>query len=285
MENRIIILNELSEISPLVASISNKVPYAVPQEYFDGLALQVMLRIAMEEKTGADPILNINKENTYKVPQDYFEGLAGTILNRIKAMETENVKEELDLLSPLLGRAEKKVPFTSPAGYFDELSNNVVAGVQAIEFVNGELENLSPLMNSLKGKEVYEVPQGYFESLAGEVLNKVNRQPAKVISIGFGKKLVRYAAAAVIVGLMAIGAYKIINPTSSTDTTPIAKVSDQELENFLDNNTISIADTSTVITAEVSDDDSKDLLADVSDAELQQYLEQHGGTANNSITN
>jgi hypothetical protein len=290
MEIRDNILSELREISPLVASVSKQVPYAVPQSYFDGLAMQVMLRIGLEEKTGADPLLNISKENTYKAPEGYFDGLAASILNRIKATETENAQEELELLSPLLGKLERKNPFTPPAGYFDNLSKTIVEGVQAIEFVNEELENLSPLMNSLKEKNVYAVPQGYFENFATETLNKVRHQPAKVISIGFGRKILRYAAAAIVFGVMTLGAYKIINPSNAPED-PIAKVSDrskvsdQDLESFLDNNTASIADTSAVTTAEISDDDSKDLLADVSDEELQQYLEQHGGPAANANTN
>ena len=286
MEIRDNILSELREISPLVASISKQVPYVVPQPYFDGLAMQVMLRIGMEEKTGADPILNISKENTYKAPEGYFDGLAASILNRIKATETENVQEELELLSPLLGKIEKKNPFTSPTGYFDDLSKTITEGVQAIEFVNEELENLSPVMNSLKEKNVYSVPQGYFENFATETLNKIQHQPAKVISIGFGRKILRYAAAAVVVGVMTLGAYKIINPSNAPDeTATIAKVSDHDLEGFLDNNSISIADTSAATNTEITEDDTKDLLADVSDEELQQYLEQHSGAAANANTN
>ncbi len=283
MEIRDNILSELREISPLVASISKQVPYTAPPSYFDGLAMQVMLRIGLEEKTGADPLLTISKENIYKAPEGYFDELAANILNRIKATETENVQEELELLSPLLGKLEKKNPFTPPAGYFDDLSKTITEGVQAIEFVNEELENLSPLMNSLKEKNVYSVPQGYFDNFATETLSKIQHPPAKVISIGFGRKILRYAAAAVVVGVMTLGAYKIINPTTEV---PFAAVTDKDLESFLDNNTINLADTSAVTAvADINDDDTKDLLADVSDEELQQYLEQHGGTAANANTN
>jgi len=187
MEKNNPILNELKEISPLVAAIGKQPLYSVPAGYFDELAIQVMLRIAMEEKAGMDTMLNISKENVYQVPpgyfeglsanvmnlikaketekkgdadpvadftkenayqapQGYFDGLAGNIMNRIKAQETGSAKEELELLSPLLGQIAKKNPFTSPEGYFNDISDNIIAGVKAIDFVNEELENLSPVM-------------------------------------------------------------------------------------------------------------------------------------------
>lgn len=337
MENNNPILVETKEISPLVAGIGHQVPYAVPEGYFDAFALQLMLRIAMEEKAGVDPVLNISKQTPYQVPQGYFDnlagavlhrvreeqinsepdilpdvlagsvkptpfavpqgyfdGLAGNIMNRIKAGETENAKEELELLSPLLGKIGKKTPFSSPEGYFNDISDNIVSGVKAIDFVNEELENLSPLMMGLKNQSVYTVPDGYFDTVAPAVMEAVKKQPAaKVVSIGFGKKMMRYAAAAVITGIAVIGGYLALNKPAvvnntdgiakiNWDSANVAKIPDQEIESFLNNNTVSLADVSD--DNSVNENDLKELLADVSDEELQQYLEQHGATPN-SITN
>lgn len=290
MENINPILNELKEISPFVAAIGNRPTYIVPEGYLDGLAVQVLLRIALEEKAGIDPVLNINKDNVYDAPKGYFDSLAGNILNRIKAEEAVNPNDELELLSPLLNKIGKKNPFSSPEGYFNDFSDNIVAGVKAVEFVNEELENLSPVMLELKGKQVYEVPDGYFENNAAIILDKVKtQQPAKVISIGFGKKVMRYAAAAVVVGIIAISGYVISNkpgkvpggPIASAttlDSATVAKIPDQEIENFINNSTASIDDAATVTTTDddISDKDSKDLLANISDEELQQYAtDQH----------
>ena len=280
-----IVAEEQSLIDP-VLSISKQNLYSVPQGYFEDLATQVMLKISSEEKNSTDLVLPVQKENIYEAPQGYFEGLAGSILNRVRAIEAADAKEELEFLSPVLGQIEKKNPFTSPAGYFDEFSDNVVAGVQAIEFVNEELENLSPVMLSLKEKNVYQVPEGYFEDLADVVLKKTKQQPAKVVAIGFGKKILRYAAAAIVIGIIATGSYFYFKPVPAiTGTTPdLAKVTTEEIENFVNNNSIALADTTTVISEDINEEDGKDLLADVSDEELQQYLEQHGGTVN-PITN
>ena len=329
MENSNTILNELKEISAVVAGIGQQQPYAVPEGYFDSLPMQLLLRIGLEEKAGADPVLNIsknnvyqapvgyfdnlpgnilkrvkeeeagadpvvniNKENMYQAPAGYFDGLAGNILNRIKEEEDGQYLQEPDLSSTLWQQLGKKNPFTVPEGYFNEFSENIVAGAKAIEFVNEELENLSPLMTSLKTKQVYEVPSGYFEANAAAILKKLNAPAGKVISIGFGRKMMRYAAAAVVAGLVLVAGYmytgntKPAVPAAGDVPGELAKVTDQEIENFLNNNTASLADTSSIVAAddEMSDKDSKDLLANISDEELQHYLEQYGSNPN-AITN
>ncbi len=290
MENINPILNELKEISPFVAAIGSRPTYTAPEGYFDGLAIQVILRIALEEKAGIDPVLNINKDNVYDAPKGYFDSLAGNIMNRIKAAEAVNPNEELELLSPLLNKIGKRNPFSSPEGYFNDFSDNIVAGVKAVEFVNEELENLSPVMLELKGKLVYEVPEGYFENNVAIILDKAKtQQPAKVISIGFGKRVMRYAAAAVVVGIIAVSGYVISNKpdkvpggqiasATTLDSATVAKIPDQEIENFINNSSASIDDAGSLVNTDddISDKDSKDLLANISDAELQQYAtDQH----------
>ena len=371
MKNRVNILNELREISPVVAQIGDQNPYTVPAGYFEGLAGQVLQsikadegntpvlpptinpyqvpqgyfnnlanellkRVKAEELTS--PLLQQAKNNPYQVPADYFEGLAGqilqrvkadditispaltnknpydvpqgyfdslpaTILNRIKAEQTDNASEELEMLSPLLSRIGKTTPFSMPAGYFDELSENAVAGAQAIEFVNGELENLSPLMTSLRNKQVYEVPTGYFEQLPGRVLDAAKvQQPAKVISISFARRVMRYAAAAVVAGIIGVAGWMYLGNHNSSvkhDSPTVAgfipeqkkqldSVSDDVLEKYLENQTAvpvetAPAATNTTANAEIDTNDMKDMLADVSDEDLQQYLEKYGSSVNKDV--
>jgi len=288
MENSNPILKELMEISPVVGTIGKRLLFTVPAGYFDSLAMQVLMRMAIEEKSGEDPVLNINKEPVYEVPAGYFENLAGTVMNRIKA-DTANAKDELELLSPVLSKINKGNPFSSPEGYFTDISDNIIAGVKAIDFVNEELENLSPVMAGLKKKPVYEVPAGYFDANPAVILEKAKEQlPAKVVRIGFGKRVIRYAAAAVVTGIVVMTGYLYQHKPAAPVTdiaAATAKIPDQEIESFLNNNTVSIGDTyaDTVNTAAVdeagaSGDETKDLLADISDEELQKYVDQHNET-------
>ena len=65
---------EISEISPLLASISRKMPHSVPEHYFEEAALP----------TGSDTFLQgISKSMPYDVPAYYFEDLPDAILSRV----------------------------------------------------------------------------------------------------------------------------------------------------------------------------------------------------------
>ncbi|HEX6428027.1 MAG TPA: hypothetical protein VF008_10095, partial [Niastella sp.] len=266
--------------TPVLPKADN--PYQVPQGYFEGLADNILQRVKGEESN--TPVLP-QAINPYQVPQGYFEGLADNILQRIKATATDNVSDELEIISPLLSQIDKKMPFSTPAGYFDELGENAIAGAQAIDFVNGALENLSPLMNGLRRMYVYEVPAGYFEQLPGEVLKAVKaQQPAKVVSMSFTRRVIRYAAAAVVAGLIITAGWLYLgNKTDSNGLPPkdVAKldsISDEMLEKYLENQTPTPAETSIAVTAsieEIDANDMKDMLADVSDEDLQQYIEKY----------
>ena len=244
MERRTDILKEVQEISSLVAGIGSVNPYQVPQGYFETFAEQLLLKL----KAG-----------------------------------NQDARKELETLSPLLSSISRQLPFDLPANYFNDLSEQALAGVKAIEFVNEELENLSPLMSSLKSKAVYEVPEGYFDTLAGNILSKVKRQrPAKVVSIGFGKKVMRYAAAAVIVGVMAIGGWLYF---SQPKPVPVATAaSEEEMMSFLENDVTPVAETALNSNAEMNESDMKVMLANVPDEELEQYAIDNT-ESNNTLSN
>ena len=296
MNNRETIVNELKELSPVLAQSNPLLPCQVPQGYFEELPEKILgLVQAMEESS---IILKEAKQNPFNVPQGYFENLAETILKKVKAAEAGSAKEEIETLSPLLSKLNKKVPYNIPAGYFEELAGNVTDGAKAIELVNEELENLSPLMNGLKGMNVFEVPQGYFDRLANDVLAKAKQQKsAKVVSMSFGRKIIRYAVAAVVTGLIITTGWLYINNTTTLNSggdsvaketqDKVKKVSDEELLHFIETEDDSIDEAvATAITpGDIDATDLKDMLADVSDEELQQYVEQTTPENNNSVTN
>jgi hypothetical protein len=319
MENRNNIQNELREISPVVADISyqatytvpagyfeglpsqflqlvttleatpvlqpTKQPYEVPQGYFEGLANTILQRVKGEEATLSATLQQANN-NPYQVPAGYFNNLPAIILNRVQSPATDDAKEEQDIVSPLLGQIGKKMPFSTPAGYFEELGANAIAGAQAIDFVHDALENGSPLTNGLKRMQVYQVPAGYFEQLPGQVLKAVRaQQPAKVVSMSFTRRVVRYAAAAVVAGLIITGGVLYLNSRTGITaggnevvvaSTDLDSISDDNLENYLESQTPAPAEQALAANAEeLTASDMKDLLADVSDEDLQQYLEKY----------
>lgn len=279
-------------ISPALQQANNN-PYEVPQGYFEGLANNILQRVK-EEEVSLTPALQQANNNPYQVPQGYFDSLPQTILNRIKATATDNANEELEILSPLLSQLGKKMPFSTPAGYFNEVSEQAVAGAQAIDFVNVELENLSPLMQGLKRIMVYEVPAGYFNQLPGQVMKAIKgEQPAKVVTMSFTRRVLRYAAAAVVAGLIVtagwfyLGNNGKIKPGDLADNFwQLESISDESLQKYLENLTPTPAETAVASTSveELDANDMKDMLADVTDEDLQVYLEKYS-TLKNIQTN
>ncbi|AXY77256.1 hypothetical protein D3H65_26175 [Paraflavitalea soli] len=287
MDHSVNILNELRAISPEVAAISRQLPYQAPAGYFENLPLQ-LLQLAREEEP-LSTVLPKAVVNPYSVPAGYFDQLADTILLRAKAAEEAlTAQEELSVLSPLLSRLDKKLPFEAPAGYFAELTDNVVSGAKAIDFVNEELENLSPVMAGLKDKQVYEAPVGYFEALPGQLLSRVKKdaEPAKVVALGFRRKVMRYAAAAALIGAVVTAAWWFTGkPGASGPDIVVAKVdklSVTELQDYLEDEPVVMSADLLAINSrpELEANDMGDLLQNVSDDEIQKYLEQNMLTKN-----
>ena len=335
MENRINIISELQSISPTVAEISPVNPYQIPEGYFESFDKQI-LALAKEPQLSAvfltpainpykvpsdyfdllpeqilalvkndDPtaVLKNKPANPYKVPEGYFENLAETVLRRVKAQQNDvSPQEEMQSLSPLLSNLDKRIPFAIPDGYFEDLSGNVVAGMKAVDFVNEELENLSPLMNSLRSENVYEVPAKYFDTLPANTLKRTKEQkPAKVVSMTLGQRVMRYAAAAVVMGVVITAAILFMNKQNPSVTpgafaqveeriqsetqSKLKGLSDDELLNFIENQTSTLPDiVNFALSDHIDDEDVRLMLTDIPDAELKQYLSEYSDE-NEVLTN
>lgn len=113
------ILEELREISNVLASVERKNVFTVPENYFENLAEKIALHTFLNENK------NVKEENAQEVPAGYFDTLSDQILSKIKREESENTEEQFTLLSSL---RDKNV-FTVPEGYFDNLSEEIVAKI------------------------------------------------------------------------------------------------------------------------------------------------------------
>ena len=253
------ILNELFEISPVVTNISHQMPYEVPAGYFD------------------------------KLPQ--------IIMEMIGNEQNESVSAELQSLSPLLSGISKKTPYEISEGYFQDFSTNVLAGANAIDFVNSELENLPTFLEDLKSKPTYSLPKGYFETLPDAIFKelkiekKIAPEYAKVIKGNFSNNISRYAAAAAIIGFVSIAGWLFWGNKPKTIGSggiaaienEVKAVSDSDLSNFVEKNTLGGSLALYTDSTQLADDDVKYMLSEIPDADLQQYLYEQTGTK--AITN
>ncbi|HEX7847246.1 MAG TPA: hypothetical protein VF476_15705, partial [Chitinophagaceae bacterium] len=186
--------------------------------------------ILQELKELESPLAVWPVQHVYTIPAGYFDGLAEQVLNRIKALEATNVSDELLFLSPFLDAVSKEMPNNVPAGYFDELSGSMMKLVADSneQTAKEELETLSPLLSGLKKEMPYSVPAGYFETLSA-------KPETKIVSIT-SRKWFRYAAAAVIVGVVATTALLIgnNNPGSTKSFAKFEKTLDKEIKKASD---------------------------------------------------
>jgi hypothetical protein len=223
----------------------------------------------------------ITPQNIYTVPVGYFDGLAAQVLNRIKALEAKNAVEELGYLSSSLSNISRQMPNYVPAGYFEGLAEKAMQLVREssdYQTAKEELETLSPLLSGLKKTMPYSVPQGYFENLA----EKRDKPAAKVVSIT-QRKWFRYAAAAVVTGVIILAGFIYINSRNAVDPVDqpyawvkksIKKVDKTDIDAFVKLADEEINNLAVVATSPVKPEEIKELMKDVSDKEIQDFLDE-----------
>ncbi|HEV3249813.1 MAG TPA: hypothetical protein VGZ71_02605 [Puia sp.] len=283
MENWLDILSELEGISPLLARIPREIRlYEVPPGYFNELTDRVLERIRAEVPDTAGLAGQADKQLPFSVPGNYFETFAEKMMNRIHAEEADSAARELEILSPLLSGMDKKIPFLVPAGYFEDFADSTADRI---------MDRSSPFLDNLKEKKSYEVPAGYFEELPEKIMRRIKepRQQAKVIPIRKSGSWLKYAVAAAVAGAIVTGGILVFNPRGAnppgeTVNSALAKVSDDEILNYLDLHNVPFTDSVNVTAAlDPSENEAKDLLGDVSDEALQQYLD--GQVSKNELMN
>ena len=265
MEARIDILNELRELSPLIAGMEKLNVFTVPTGYFEGLTGHILELVKGEEKGF---LTDLSKQRSFEVPAGYFDGLADTIMAKIKAGQNENAAEELRGLSPMLYSIQNENVFEVPQGYFAGLPAAILNKAQQNENAAEELRGLSPMLYSIQNENVFEVPQGYFADLSDTILSKV--QPVKVVTMRRRSiTFMKYAVAAVFTGMMALGVFKFTDMGNNYVDPAVAAGQKIVKENKFDEE-----------------------FAKVSDADIVKYLETSGSdvnaalvanTANNSV--
>ena len=154
--------------------------------------------ILNELKELSAAVANIARVNVFTVPDGYFDTLSSQVLIQVHAGDAENVK------------AIKEA--SVPEGYFDNLAGNIMARIknEALTDASSETKNISELVAGIGNKNVYTIPQGYFEGVA-EQINAQLFTPAKVVSIKNRFTAFRYAAAAVVTGVIGLSAFFLIN--------------------------------------------------------------------------
>jgi hypothetical protein len=214
---------------------------------------------------------------------------------------SKEILTELKEIAPFLGgTAIIRPPYGLPAGYFEDFAEILMYRIhlEAVQIpvpdAVQETAEISPLLAELQKINPYRVPERYFEAWKAEIPPVENIRP-KLVAINTGasqdkrvsplSRILKYAVAASLAGLLGITIYTINNRNVTDPLHGLTTVSDQDMANYLDADDVHWTPGIAPETASVefTDNDIHTLFSNVSDAELEQYhpdLPLKNGTAN-----
>jgi hypothetical protein len=225
--------------------------------------------ILNELKEISPAVANLNRRNIYSVPSGYFFGLAERILEHVKQRSATSTLVASEL------------PYKVPKNYFDGLSGEILSKVRQHKISKSEVEielaEIAPLLNTISKTSVYTVPQGYFENLEASK----SGGKAKVVAMSRTSRFVKYAAAAAITGLVAIGGIFYANDKNSDSLTADTKFDKQQVKQLSDEEIVRYLNTHSVGTDVTLNNDvqEKQLIQhtkELTDKEILDYLEENG---------
>lgn len=284
MHNNATILNELYQILGKPAPWCNQIPYSLPPFYFSHSTLQLLKPI---------------NTTTQTIPANYFNALPQIVLQRIKAAALNNVNN-------------KSIINKVPENYFDNFAKDLLQTINLQEKAN-ELNTLAPTLLAIGNKNIYNAPIGYFSKAInvpkqkGRVLGLLNNwaKPlvAAMLIITCGgisyfvlKPKVMEAQPMVVAPIIVPTTAPIIPATIIPNiTTPIVvdsaitklatqnidlalnAINEDELYAYVDNHATgaNFAEPINNIAAVASNLSNNNSLNNLSDAEMEQYLNEN----------
>ncbi len=227
----------------------------------------------LQELKEISPLLSqIENKNPYIIASSYFNELSEVVLKKIKAD---------DEVFPSFTRIN---PYAAPSNYFDNLSNNIIERIHLERGNNevfAEMEEIAPFLNTISKASVSSIPPRYFNELV--VSNKATvERSSKILYFRSSKKILSYAIAAIIIGLLSAGIFLVTGKERTTTTTNVKslpevnRLSEEEIVDFL--KTTSPTDNVVISTSKSNkkDVDIKRMVDEMSDKEIQQFLEENG---------
>ena len=128
--------------------------------------------------------------------------------------EQQEILLELTSISPFVADLPKNTPIEAQEDYFQKFSSRIM---ERIKVQNIDNEELSPFMQSLKKENPFSVPEGYLSQFNVDIAPK----KAKVVPLFGLKAVLKYAAAASVIGIIATFATLFF---SNTDKSTIGKL-------------------------------------------------------------
>jgi hypothetical protein len=226
----------------------------------------------MEELREVAPLVaEIGKEMKYTVPDNYFDSLSETIIAHIRL---EKIKS-----------AGESSPYSVPESYFENLLTSILYKIKSETLrVQEELLEIAPVLSAIKKENPYSLPSGYFENLSVNIKGSV-KPLANVVSLKTNiRKWVTYTAAASVLLFVAFASYLFISIHGKNTEKflsveqRIAQLNEQEIINYLKDNADGFTSADLVPANDSQDPEIQNLLQNVSDQDIQNYLDDYDET-------
>lgn len=204
--------------------------------------------------------------------------------------QRDEIRDELKELGSSLAKGSVVMPFEIPAGYFESFPADVLIIVAEEPGLSLDIKQIpfevpeqyfaqlpDAVITSVLWGSKPEIPAGYFEGLPGKILAaaKASDRPATQVTMpSIAWKNLRWAAAALLVIGLGVGAYVKFQPGKTYDlNTQLAKVSTEELNDYVQTH---IEDFDTEQLASAVGDEN--IFSGLGHDEMIEYLNENGWT-------
>jgi hypothetical protein len=226
--------------------------------------------ILSETQAISQAVANLPKTNPFTLSQEYFELFSINLLRTIQQSEQKAL--------------------STPENYFSTFPSKLLEKIKE-ENSTAELEGLSPILAGMQKQNPFYVPENYFATF-----NATPKKEQGIIRSVFSyKRIMRYAAAACITGLLIISyTYNQHNATSPLAAQQKNSASDLSLESIIgyldevddvkDDN-----ENDTPITAEnnllvdINQETIRQVLQEIPENDIKQFIDQTGSTEYKSL--
>lgn len=216
----------------------------------------------LTEINGISTLLaSLKNENVFTVPEWYFDTFPSLMSDKVHTFSFDE------------GKKPAAAGYKVPDGYFDNLSNAVLAKIRKNDTEETAKENQTyPVLSGIKKDNSLSVPPGYFDHLPQQILEKV-KNPAPVFPISgskvvplFRRPSIRYAMAAAVLVLIFAGIFFRFSGVQSSDSFAVVNKKTVPQKAALQYNTESAFEEG---------------IASLSDDQIIAYLQNHGNILDN----
>jgi hypothetical protein len=221
--------------------------------------------ILSETEAISQAVANLPKTNPFTLSQEYFELFSINLLRTIQQFQQKSL--------------------STPENYFSTFPSKLLGKIKQ-ENSTAELEDLSPMLARMQKQNPFYVPENYFATFNATP----KKEQAIIRSVFSYKRIIRYAAAACITGLLIISyTYNQHNTTSRLAALQRNSASDLSLESIIgyldqvddvkDDN-----ESDTPITAEnnllvdINQETIRQVLQEIPENDIKQFIDQTGST-------